>query len=278
MKHGSHSAVSRKSLRGFTLIELLVVIAIIALLLAILMPALTKVKKIARRVVCMTNVRSFGQAFHSYATEYEDWVVPLFYKDTGKFWTTTLIDYYGGDKLRLCPEASKARVNGTVMGHQGNLDEVMVGGPYTAWWHKNNTGENAGVEFLGSYGTNGWAHDGRPHPNVMTWGAEELHWSRMSEGNSEVPLMLDCIWTSGYPRGTDSPFTEIEYEYWSTDPDTAWSKIGGNRQMNRYAVDRHDHLINVAFMDSSTRSIKIEDLWHLKWHRKFQMKSVEIEW
>ena len=43
--------------KGFTLIELLVVIAIIAMLLAILMPALNRVKKIAQRVVCGTNLK-----------------------------------------------------------------------------------------------------------------------------------------------------------------------------------------------------------------------------
>jgi prepilin-type N-terminal cleavage/methylation domain-containing protein/prepilin-type processing-associated H-X9-DG protein len=53
--------------KGFTLIELLVVIAIIAMLLAILMPALSKVKKIAQRVVCGTNLKGLGTAHNLYA-------------------------------------------------------------------------------------------------------------------------------------------------------------------------------------------------------------------
>lgn len=56
--------------KGFTLIELLVVIAIIAMLLAILMPALTKVKKIAQRVVCGTNLKGLGTAQTVYAHDY----------------------------------------------------------------------------------------------------------------------------------------------------------------------------------------------------------------
>jgi prepilin-type N-terminal cleavage/methylation domain-containing protein len=58
--------------KGFTLIELLVVIAIIAMLLAILMPALNKVKKIAQRVVCGTNLKGLGTAQAVYANDYED--------------------------------------------------------------------------------------------------------------------------------------------------------------------------------------------------------------
>lgn len=58
--------------KGFTLIELLVVISIIALLLAILMPALSKVKKLADRLMCGTNLKGLGIALHTYATDYED--------------------------------------------------------------------------------------------------------------------------------------------------------------------------------------------------------------
>lgn len=52
---------------GFTLIELLVVIAIIALLLAILMPSLAKVKEIAAGVVCMNNQKNLALAYRMYA-------------------------------------------------------------------------------------------------------------------------------------------------------------------------------------------------------------------
>ena len=58
--------------KGFTLIELLVVISIIAMLLAILMPALGKVKKMAQRLVCGTNLKGLGNAIYVYAFDYED--------------------------------------------------------------------------------------------------------------------------------------------------------------------------------------------------------------
>jgi prepilin-type N-terminal cleavage/methylation domain-containing protein/prepilin-type processing-associated H-X9-DG protein len=54
---------------GFTLVELLVVIAIISSLLAILLPALRKVRVITRRVVCQSNLKQIATAWHAYLTE-----------------------------------------------------------------------------------------------------------------------------------------------------------------------------------------------------------------
>ncbi len=102
----------RRTRRGFTLIELLVVIAIIALLLAVLIPALSRAKTYAQRMMCSNNLKQQTLGTLLYANDNDSWI-PTFKSSTTLNWmwdmlfyTTNQMSKYAGfddNKTFFCP-------------------------------------------------------------------------------------------------------------------------------------------------------------------------------
>lgn len=96
----------------FTLVELLVVIAIIAILASLLLPALSRARETAKRVVCTGNLKQiYAGGFALYVSDYNGWL-PACRVDTRSsryhFWGNYMSDnYFKSPKLFLCPSHPK---------------------------------------------------------------------------------------------------------------------------------------------------------------------------
>ncbi|HMD53345.1 MAG TPA: type II secretion system protein, partial [Phycisphaerae bacterium] len=87
---------------GFTLIELLVVISIIALLVALLLPALANAKRAANTIACAANLHAIGQALNDYLAEWHG-AIPGSPETSGSF--------YWDDIMQATPDAQYSAFN-----------------------------------------------------------------------------------------------------------------------------------------------------------------------
>ncbi|MBI4580954.1 MAG: prepilin-type N-terminal cleavage/methylation domain-containing protein, partial [Planctomycetes bacterium] len=106
-------AAANRPAQAFTLIEVLVVVAIIAVLVAILLPALSAARQQTRRVLCVSNLHTWANAFQTYAGAFGGYIPrdyggqQYLYVSSGDRWHVlapeVMSPYLGGPKLPLVP-------------------------------------------------------------------------------------------------------------------------------------------------------------------------------
>jgi prepilin-type N-terminal cleavage/methylation domain-containing protein/prepilin-type processing-associated H-X9-DG protein len=246
--------------RGFTLIELLVVIAIIALLMAILMPALNRAKKQARSAGCKMNLHSWGQVWSMYCQDNEGYFCMEGQGSTGwprGNWVVPLRHLYRTKAgILICPMAKKRLSEGASFVNHGGAFKTYIMG----------TGGTEDRREEASYGANCWLFNVRPGQTAIQNRPTEFNWRTMdAKGGNEIPIFADTMWRGGGPfyMNGSSGSNRI------TPPQFMDEWQGAAHEMKHFCIDRHNGTINMLFMDWSVRDVGLKELWKLKWHREF---------
>ena len=265
---------------GFTLIELLVVIAVISLLMALLMPALSRARKQARAILCQSRLKQWGTILALYAQDNEGHFPCNGGGDAGEWLLRgALLNVNNKDAnvpqdsffhfrtrdIACCPVATRyipdnrdssfpISLPTALNVGQGSIQLGTLDLSYPAW-----VINVPAPRCVGSYGLNRFLF--RPHfestltfvpPAELTHGADIFSLA----GKANIPVVLDSAAPSGGPPSADDGPPSPS--------DGTFSKLAWP-----FCLSRHDGLVNGVFLDWSVRKIGLKELWKLKWFRDF---------
>jgi len=248
---------------AFTLLELLVVITVIAILAALLLPALGKAKLSGKRISCLDNLKQMSYSRHMYTDDNRGNLV-LAMADEDSVDTTIQTD---DAKVLLCPST---HVPLTPLSGDG------WGTADTTYFDLNSQAPS----IPGSYAINGWLSVN--HTPVDSYPQFFFKKEADLQAPAAIPLLQDSIWYYVFPLETDptlNPANLYDGYYGHRDPCI--------HTMGLCLIDRHNNrpaasaptaypysrgkvlpgVINMGFADNHAELVKLNNLWNYTWHR-----------